>query len=115
MAILDFLPKASLGAVSALVAYHVISTIRSWWKLRRFKGPWLAAFSYLWLAQTAASGKAWKIHLDARKKYGSLVRVGPNTLINDDPEVFKHMHSARSRYTRGQWYSAMRFDPYVHN
>lgn len=32
---------------------------------------------------------------------GSLVRVGPNELITDDPEVMRRMMAVRSEYTRG--------------
>lgn len=42
---------------------------------------------------------------------GSLVRIGPNDLVTDDPEILRRMMGVRSPYTRGPWYDAMRFDP----
>lgn len=57
------------------------------------------------------------------------MRIGPNELVTDDPEVLRKMMAVRSRYTRGpceedlaihngfycslhiSGYSAMRFDP----
>ncbi|KAL2166987.1 hypothetical protein VTG60DRAFT_1881 [Thermothelomyces hinnuleus] len=45
------------------------------------------------------------------KKYGSLVRVGPNELITDDPDVLRKMMAAKSPYIRGPWYEAFRVDP----
>lgn len=32
---------------------------------------------------------------------GSLVRVGPNELVTDDPDVMRRMMAVRSAYTRG--------------
>lgn len=39
------------------------------------------------------------------------MRVGPNELITNDPELMRKMMAVRSPYTRGPWYTAMRFDP----
>ena len=46
---------------------------------------------------------------------GPLARIGPNTLITDDPDIVRHMSSARSPYTRSGWYEGVRVDPYVDN
>lgn len=57
------------------------------------------------------------MNLDAKEDYdlqrttGSLVRVGPNDLVTDDPDVLRKIMATRSAYTRGPWYDAMRFDP----
>lgn len=42
---------------------------------------------------------------------GHVARVGPNTLVTDDPEVVKRMWAVRSRYKKGDFYDAVRFDP----
>lgn len=101
--------------VGALVAYYIISSIAAWHRLRHFKGPFLASFSYLWMARTALSGLAWKIHLDNREKYGEpLIRIGPDVLITDEPEIIRQINAARSSYTKSMWYNALRANPYVH-
>ena len=43
------------------------------------------------------------------------MRVGPNELITDDPELMRKMMAMRSPYTQGPWYTAMRFDPACDN
>jgi hypothetical protein len=103
--------------VGTFVVYQLVSTFTAWYRLRHFPGPPLAAFSYLWLARVALSGKSWAVHMQARERYGKgshLLRIAPNMLMYDDPAINRHLNSARSRYTRSDWYNPMRFDPYVH-
>lgn len=76
---------------------------------------YLASFSYLWLARTTYSGKQYWIHRDLHKKYGPLVRIGPNEILTDDPEIIKKISSARSAYSRDQWYITGRLNPYQDN
>jgi hypothetical protein len=42
---------------------------------------------------------------------GPLVRIGPNHLVTDDPEVLKKMSAVRSPYRRSIWYEGMRLEP----
>ncbi|EFQ29169.1 pisatin demethylase [Colletotrichum graminicola] len=46
---------------------------------------------------------------------GSLARIGPNDLLDDDPELLKRMLAVRSEYRRSDWYDAMRFNPAKNN
>jgi hypothetical protein len=40
---------------------------------------------------------------------GHLVRIGPNDLVTDDPEIIRKMSAVRSPYTRSDWYNATAF------
>ncbi|KAI1445272.1 BcABA1, cytochrome P450 monooxygenase [Annulohypoxylon stygium] len=101
------------GAVA--VAYFLISAFATWYRLRDVPGPFLASFSYLWLANVAKSGKQFWVYRDMYKKYGPLFRVGPNELSTDDPEVIRRINATRHSYGRDPWYVAARFDPYHDN
>jgi hypothetical protein len=119
MAIMEYLPSTLWLLCGLFVTYQVVSSIAAWYRLRRYPGPFLASFSYLWLARTAVSGAAWKRHMDAREKYSRggtmpIIRVGPDVLIHDSPDIHRYINAARSRYTKAGWYSSMRFDPYTH-
>ncbi|KUI53203.1 Pisatin demethylase [Cytospora mali] len=46
------------------------------------------------------------------KYNSSLVRIGPNDLITDDPNIIKRMSGARSNYGRSSWYTSMKLNPY---
>lgn len=106
-----------LALVAAIVSScYFITAVISWHRLRHFRGPFLASFSYFWLFRAAVSGKAYKIHLAARKHYGSgLVRIGPDVLITDDPQILQQINGVRAGYTKDSWYAVMRLDPYVHS
>jgi hypothetical protein len=89
----------------------VISGARSWNRLRHFNGPFSAAFSYFYLAKISVSGKSFETLMDVHRKYGRLVRIGPNELMTDDPELIKAMGSARSNWARSTWYNSGRVHP----
>lgn len=46
---------------------------------------------------------------------GPLARVGPNDLVNDDPEFARRIFGARSQYIRADWYDSLRFHPEKNN
>lgn len=106
----------SLLGLGLLAVYYVVSAVRSWSRLRSVPGPWVATFSYAWLARVAASGRQGPIYRDLNKQYGSpLVRIGPNELTTDDPELLRRMAGARSAYGRDGWYLGAQFNPYHPN
>jgi hypothetical protein len=122
MAILEYLPTTtgslSLSALAIFTIYYITTAILAWYRLRQFRGPFLASFSYLWLFRTALSGKAYRIHVATRQRYGGcgqLVRIGPDVLITDDPDILQRINGVRNGYTKAEWYSVMRLDPHVHN
>ncbi|KAL3486614.1 hypothetical protein BJX62DRAFT_241844 [Aspergillus germanicus] len=89
----------------------VISGARSWNRLWHFNGPFSAAFSYFYLAKISVSGKPFETLMDVHRKYGRLVRIGPNELMTDDPELIKAMGSTTSNWARSTWYNSGRVHP----
>ena len=59
-------------AASALVTYITFSLI-SWYRLRQFKGPWLACISELWLGKAGMSGQLGELLDNVNKDYGKLL------------------------------------------
>ena len=98
--------------ITGLLLYIVSISALSWYRLRHFKGPLLANFSYLFIIKASTSGRMWEIYKDLNRKYGPLARIGPNQLITDDPDVIRRMSGARSTYERSGWYGAMKLNPY---
>lgn len=95
-------------ALVALVGYYLATTLYQWHRLRKVPGPFLAGFSYLWVLSSVWTGDQTGIYRDLAKKYdaggGGLVRVGPNDIITDDPEILKRMSRARSPYGKDTYY-----------
>ncbi|CAG8953869.1 hypothetical protein HYFRA_00010830 [Hymenoscyphus fraxineus] len=98
-------------AVTLIVGYYV----RAWYKLRMFKGPWLASFSEAWLFGATSSGDVHMKLYDVCQKYGDFARVGPNWLMTSDPEVIRYMSAAKYKHQKSNWYQALKVDPYVHS
>ncbi|KAI3527021.1 cytochrome P450 [Colletotrichum abscissum] len=80
-------------------------------RLRHIPGPPSAGFSLWWLLRAVYSGSMHLKFYEAGLKYGSLVRVGPNDVVTSDPDLLRHMLGVRTKYTRSDWYNAMRLDP----
>ncbi|KAH3950795.1 hypothetical protein HBI56_205410 [Parastagonospora nodorum] len=101
----------AIGAVSAVLLTYLVRWVLQWRRLAHVPGPVFASFSKGWMIRESLKGRQPIAFKEVNDKYGSLARVGPNELITDDPEVLRKMMAARSEYTRGHWYSAMKFDP----
>lgn len=59
-----------VSVVAALTAVYGINRVLSYYRLRRFRGPWLASFTSFWIVKTTLGGK---IHLElarVNEKYG---------------------------------------------
>ena len=101
-----------IAAIPLVCAYHIIASVVAWYRLREFPGPLLAAISYFPMLRRSRSGRAHIEYHDITKRYGSIVRIGPNDLLTSNPELIRRMSAARSTYARSTWYRAMRLDPY---
>lgn len=110
-----FIPSANnalLLAVVAIPLWYTISAFASWYRLRHIPGPFLGSFSYAYLARMAISAREEEMYRDINNKYGPLVRVGPNELLTDDPEVLRRTGAVRGKYGKDSWYISSRFNPY---
>ncbi|KAK1471626.1 cytochrome P450 [Colletotrichum abscissum] len=117
------------AAVSIIVLYGIASIARQYARLKHIRGPPSAVFTKWWLVRALHSGRVHLEFYEAYHKYGkfgthavsqgqqtsniagSLVRVGPRDLITSDPDLMKHMLGVRTKYSRSDWYDAMRLDP----
>lgn len=102
----------SLGAgAGVFVLYYLASSLSTWYHLRHIPGPFLASFSYLWLMRNNLLGISSTQLAGLRKKYGPVVRIGPNYVLTDDPVALRRISGARSAYGRDAWWTALRIDP----
>lgn len=77
--ILSLLPSDELKMLSLLpiwlsaiiVCGVIYSYFRSWYRLRDFKGPWLAGLSEAWLFGVTTTGALHMRLYDVNKKYGA--------------------------------------------
>lgn len=68
--------------------------------LNRYPGPYLAKFTKLWHRMDVRSNMH-QIHLiDLHRRYGSVVRIGPNTLSLADPELVPLIYGVKNEFPK---------------
>ena len=109
------LPNAAalpLWAAGLAVLWYALSAITTWYRLRHIPGPFLARFSYLWHGYYALTGHGAPVYTALHDRYaggGPLVRIAPNYVLTNDPEILRHIMSARTRYVRDDWWQGGQF------
>ncbi|KAL2157261.1 hypothetical protein VTH06DRAFT_6301 [Thermothelomyces fergusii] len=103
--------SASVILGGLIAAYIIVRSVWQWRRLAHIPGPFYAGFTKLWIFREAMLMRLPTTFHEMGKTYGSLVRVGPNEVITDDPDVLRRIMAVRSPYIRGPWYEAFRVDP----
>ncbi|KAJ0116066.1 hypothetical protein J7T55_005012 [Diaporthe amygdali] len=100
-----------IAATSCAAALYVfgISIYRLFFHpIARFPGPRLAALSDLWMHWTTMTGRQHMIILDLHRKYGDVVRVGPNELsfscVQSFRDIYGHAKSPEKRFLKTEMY-----------
>ena len=120
----------------ALIAYLAVDRVRSYYRLREFRGPWLAVTSKLWILKCLYyKNTHWELKRvceeygmrhygcfarDTLERswltgfcfdiLGHVARIGPNDLVTDDPDLLIKMSAVRSPYSKSEFYSGTQFD-----
>ncbi|KAM5345061.1 hypothetical protein ACJ41O_010923 [Fusarium nematophilum] len=104
MSLLEFVPEQLLGHIPlvalALVSLFVVFCLIPYFlsPLRRYPGPFLARWTNLWrLYLVWTQEYQWTIK-KLHEKHGPIVRIGPNLLDLDYPELIKTLYG-----TDGKW------------
>lgn len=99
-----------------MVLWAVQDTFRTWWRLRHIPNAhFTTPFSCFWVCRNTYSGRQYWVLRELHAKHGPLVRIGPNEVATDDPEILRRISSTRSNYHRSDYYLAGRFNPYHDN
>ena len=113
------------------VGLYVLRKLRAYWRLRHIKGPFSTGFFGLWHTRAIVGYESHKVYKNATDRYGMyfrpkvprlanandhllgpLVRIGPNSLLTSDTDLWLHINSARSDYSRAAWFNlSARFQP----
>ncbi|KAL0262176.1 hypothetical protein SLS55_003615 [Diplodia seriata] len=72
--------------------------------LRSIPGPPVAAYTGLWRFLDVAKGQAHWTHINLHKKYGPLVRIGPNHVSVGDPKEIANIYGLNKGYTKSGFY-----------
>lgn len=85
---------APLSGMALLVGAAVLfsSFYRSWARLAPVPGPLLASISNVPRLLWVWSGSVQDVHIDLHKKYGKIVRLGPNAISISDPHEIQKIY-----------------------
>ncbi len=84
--------SASFTTLVALLLVTVALYRLSLHPLRYVPGPVLAAISNIWHAHHAKSGHMFRLGKDLHRRYGPVVRIGPNEVWVNSKEGFKAIY-----------------------
>ncbi|KAF7188764.1 Cytochrome P450 monooxygenase [Pseudocercospora fuligena] len=97
--------------VGLVAAFYIASWVRSYQRLSHIPGPTGWGLTVIpWVLVHLKPDMMDQYH-QLSKKYGPLVRVGPNTVITSDADVIRKMSAVQSPYRRSMNYYAMRLNP----
>ncbi|KAF9012303.1 cytochrome P450 [Hymenopellis radicata] len=83
-------------ALVLFLSFHVVPYFVDRYSLRRYPGPFLAKFSYLWKLWTFCSGRYSEILAETHKKYGPIVRISPCEISFSAPGAMSEIYSPRT-------------------
>ena len=98
--LLDHLPQNSALLPVLGISIFVLWSFQSYLSLRQIPGPFLAAISNLPRVSWITSDRAHDIHIDLHKKYGKLVRFGPNMVSVGDPAEIPNLYGFTGKFPK---------------
>ncbi len=105
----------ALTLLGLILLRNVVTRIRRWHRLRHIPGPAICGWTSLWLTWQYKKGTIQYIIVQLSEKYGPLVRIGPNEVVCVNLDQLLRITSAKSRYTKDDWYILGRTNPPMDN
>lgn len=65
----------------------------------------MAGITSLWEMSVTVTGQEAWVYNDLAKKYGHLIRISPNHVLTDDPDVLRRISGVRGTYGKDGFYS----------
>ncbi|KEF53868.1 uncharacterized protein A1O9_10270 [Exophiala aquamarina CBS 119918] len=75
-------------------------------KLYSIPGPFTASITRAWRVREVYNGHVEKTEIELHKKYGPLVRTGPNEVITNDPKALEVFYGIGSKFPKAYFYRA---------
>ena len=96
-----------LDSPISLFAFITVSLwfLQSYVRLRHVPGPLLASLTNLPRASWVVSNRAHDIHIALHRKYGKLVRFGPNMISVADPAEIANIYGFTGKFRKVQSFS----------
>lgn len=85
----------------------LVSTAQAYFRLSHIPGPFFAKFTNLQRFSWVLSLRAHEIHTEQHRKYGPLVRFGPNMVSVGDPREIGTIYSFKEPWRKSNFYRAL--------
>ncbi|KAH8755726.1 cytochrome P450 [Diaporthe sp. PMI_573] len=100
------LSQATLAAVGAAFAF-ILYLVSQRMKQSHIPGPFLASITNIPRARWGYSGRAHEIQIDLHKRYGKLVRLGPNCISVGNPLAIPQIYGTGANFPKSDFYKVM--------
>ncbi|KAI1204124.1 cytochrome P450 [Annulohypoxylon truncatum] len=75
--------------------------------IARVPGPFIAKVTSLYYPYLSRRGHVHRDLVELHKKYGNVVRIGPNTISVGEPMAFREIYKAGNKFYKSQSYSVL--------
>ncbi|KKY30492.1 putative pisatin demethylase [Diaporthe ampelina] len=100
------LSPAALTAVGAAFVF-ILYVVRQRMKQSHIPGPFLASITNIPRMRWGYSGRAHEIHIELHKRYGNLVRLGPNCISVGDPLAIPQIYGTGANFPKSDLYKVL--------
>jgi len=109
MALLEYVPSfwnVATFSLAIAVLYRTIAGVYLRYRadLCDIPGPELAAWTSLWRFRDAWKGQAHRTAVELHRKYGKLVRIGPQVISVSDPAMIPVIYNTNGNFTKSGFY-----------
>ncbi|PLB49844.1 putative cytochrome P450 oxidoreductase [Aspergillus steynii IBT 23096] len=87
-----------------LLGLILFKLLRNRLRLSGIPGPWLAAYTRLWKLHNVWQGQHHHTALALHRRYGHLVRIGPDHISVSDPKAIPIIYSVNKSFTKTAFY-----------
>ncbi|KAK3312839.1 cytochrome P450 [Apodospora peruviana] len=103
MAIVETLYAQRWPLAAGILVLFLVRKVYIYNRLHQFKGPFGTGFTQLPHSLAIGGPEAHKWYRKVAEKYGPIARVGPNTLVTSNIDVWLHVN-VKPGYKRTDWY-----------
>ncbi|KAL4903514.1 hypothetical protein BDW74DRAFT_186129 [Aspergillus multicolor] len=97
--------------IAIILLVWAVLQVRSYLRLSHIPGPFLAKLTNIPRFTWVLSNKAHDIHVALHRKYGPLVRFGPNMVSIADPKEVSHVYAFSNPWVKSDFYHALLMKP----
>lgn len=102
-------PHSPLSILLVASGLFLAWNIHSLWRLRHIPGPFAAALTNFPRLKWVLNSNAHDTHIALHRKYGSLVRFGPNMVSISDPQEIPNIYGTTGKYQKSDFYWVLSF------